>query len=120
MRLCRDAPLGEGLRRLGQATFSTVLASHVGRSILGALGEDVEAIVLSAPKVLRLLVNVGEFSTEKVDFRTFLVRARGFPGFLETFQIGALEGALAHCHENARLRVALEDLGTGVVEVRLV
>jgi hypothetical protein len=97
-----------------------VLCSHIGRSILGAVGQDVEAIVLSAPKVLRLLANIGEFSAEKIDFRTFVIRVRRFPAFLETFQIGVLEGAVAHCGERARLRLALEDLGTGTVEVRMI
>ncbi len=118
-RLYPDVPCGEGLRRIGQGTFGSVLGSHIGRSILGALGQDIEAIVLSAPKVLRLFVNFGEFSAEKVDFRTYFLRTRQFPAFLETFHIGVLEGALVHCNERARLRVALDDLGTGIVEVRL-
>ena len=112
-------PLGEGLRRVGQTMFDAVLATHIGRALFGILGRDVEPILLTGPKAFKVMLNLGKVTAEKTSFRTFTFHAKGFPAFLETFQIGVLEGVLRHCGERGRIRIALEDLGTGVVELRL-
>jgi eukaryotic-like serine/threonine-protein kinase len=111
--------LGEGLRRIGQTTFEAVLATHIGRALFGILGRDVEPILLTGPKAFKLMINLGQMTAEKSSFRTFTFRAQGFPVFLETFQVGVLEGVLRHCGERGRIRIALEDLGTASIELRL-
>jgi len=112
-------PLGEGLRRLGQGTFDSVLGTHMGRSVLGILGPDIEKILLAAPKALKHLVNFGKVTSEKAGAHTYLFRVRELPAFLETFQVGVIEGALRHCRAQAKIRVALDDLATGLCEVRI-
>jgi uncharacterized protein (TIGR02265 family) len=111
--------LGEALRRVGQTTFEAVLATHIGRALFGILGRDVEPILLTGPRAFKLMINLGQITAEKTSFRTFMFQAQGFPAFLETFQIGVLEGVLRHCGERGRIRIALEDLGTATVELRL-
>ncbi len=111
--------LGEGLRRVGQGTFDAVLATHIGRALFGILGRDVEPILLTGPRAFKVMINLGQVTAEKTSFRTFTFQARGFPAFLETFQVGVIEGVLRHCGERGRIRIALEDLGTGTVELRL-
>ena len=111
--------LGEGLRRLGQTAFDTVLGSHVGRSLFGILGSDVAEVFLAGPKAMKLLVNFGRFSCEKLGAHTFVFRAREYPAFLETYQIGVIEGALRHCRASGRIRVGLDDLANGLMEVRV-
>ncbi len=111
--------LGEGLRRLGHSIFDAVLATHVGRSIFGVLGRDVEPILLAGPKAFGLMVNVGQVTVEKTGPRTFVFHARDLPVFLETYQIGVLEGVLRHCGERGRVRVAVEGLAHGTLELSL-
>ena len=111
--------LGEGLRRLGQTAFDTVLGSHVGRSIFGILGADVGEIFLAGPKAMKHLVNFGRFSCEKAGAHTFVFRVREYPVFLETYQLGVIEGILRHCRATARIRVGLDDLASGLIEVRV-
>jgi uncharacterized protein (TIGR02265 family) len=112
-------PLGEGLRRLGQNTFDLVLGTHMGRSVLGILGPDIEKMLLAAPKALKHLVNFGKVTSEKAGAHTYLFRAKELPAFLETFQVGVIEGALRHCRAQGKIRVALDDLATGLCEVRI-
>jgi eukaryotic-like serine/threonine-protein kinase len=111
--------LGEGLRRLGQTTFDAVLATHVGRSLFGILGRDVEPILLTGPKAFKVLVNMGQVMAEKTSPRTFTFRAEGFPGFLETLQVGVLEGVLRNCGEHARVRIAVHTLAQATLELSL-
>jgi uncharacterized protein (TIGR02265 family) len=112
-------PLGEGLRRLGQTAFETVLTTHIGRALFGILGRDVEPILLTGPKAFKLMVNVGLISAEKTSFRTFTFSAHDFPAFLETYQVGVLEGVLRHCGERGRIRIAVEDLAHATIELHL-
>ena len=111
--------VGEGLRRVGQTAFDTVLGTHIGRSFFGILGPDVEKVFLAGPKAMSLLVNFGRFSCEKGGAHTFVLRAREYPAFLETYQMGVIEGALRHCRATGRIRIELDDLSNILVEVRV-
>ncbi len=66
-----------------------------------------------------MLLSTGQVSAEKTAYRTFTFRASQFPGFLETFQVGVLEGVVRHCGERARISIALDDLATATIELRL-
>ena len=112
-------PLGEALRRIGQTTFDTVLVTHIGRSFFGILGADVEKIFLASPKAMKLLVNFGRFTCEKSGGHTFVFRARDYPVFLESYQVGVIEGALRHCRATGRIRIAVDDISNGLAEVRV-
>ena len=111
--------VGEGLRRVGQTAFDTVLGTHIGRSFFGILGPDVEKVFLAGPKAMSLLVYFGRFSCEKGGAHTFVLRAREYPAFLETYQMGVIEGALRHCRATGRIRIELDDLSNILVEVRV-
>jgi uncharacterized protein (TIGR02265 family) len=112
-------PLGEGLRRSGQAMFDALLNTHVGRSVFGVLGRDVDLVLLAWPKAHSLLVNTGEIIAEKTGYRTFTFRATRVHPFLETFHVGLVEGAVRHCGERCRISIALDDLTDGTIELRL-
>ena len=109
--------VGEGLRRLGQTTFDAVLGTHIGRALFGVLGRDLDRILLMGPRAFKLMLNVGQVHAEKTAPRTFTFRAAGLPAFLETYQVGVLEGVLRHCGEHGRVRIALQDLGAATVEL---
>jgi uncharacterized protein (TIGR02265 family) len=113
-------PLGEGLRRLGQGAFEVVMGSQIGRAIFGVLGREVEPLFLRGPKAFKLLLGVGEVTSEKIAHRTFRFHARNLPGFLETYQVGVVEGVLRHCGEKARVLIAVQDVANAILEVQLV
>jgi uncharacterized protein (TIGR02265 family) len=113
-------PLGQALRRVGQAAFDTVLGSHVGRTVFGVLGDDVERLLLRWPKAYELFYGFGEVTVETSGPGLFTMRARRFPVFLETYQIGVLEGALRDCRARGQVRVALESPADATFEIDLV
>ncbi len=112
-------PLGEALRRIGQTAFDTVSTSLVGKTLFGVFGRDLEPLLFTGPRAYKLFLSVGEVLVEKAGPRTFRFHARALPGFIETYQVGVVEGLLRHCGVRGRLRVALEGLDRGLVELEL-
>jgi uncharacterized protein (TIGR02265 family) len=111
--------LGEGLRRLGHSAFEAVMTTQIGRALFGILGTEVEPILLAGPKAYRVMLNVGTVSVEKTGPRSFAFRARDLPAYLETFQVGVLEGVLSHCKERGTIRIAIEDPANATLELEL-
>ena len=112
-------PLGDAVRRLGQTALDVVLASQIGRALFGVLGRDAEPIFLRGPKAFKLLISTGEVTAEKLSERTYRFRARNLPLFLETYQVGVIEGVLRQCGERGRILIALEDLSTATLHVEI-
>ena len=112
-------PMGQALRRLGQMACDTVLETQIGRALFGAFERDLGWMLVQAPKAYKLLVNFGEVSTQKVGPRSFVLRAQHFPAFLETYQVGVLEGVLRHCGVRARMRIATDGLAAATLELEL-
>jgi len=112
-------PLGEGLRRLGQTAFETVSASLVGKTLFGAFGRDVATILLNGPRAFRLFLNFGDVTAEQTAPGRFLFHAFYLPLFLDTYQVGVLEGVLRHAGVEGRVRVASEALDHATAEIVL-
>jgi uncharacterized protein (TIGR02265 family) len=112
-------PPGEGLRRIGRRAFDVVLDSHVGRTVFGAFGADIDLLLLQGYKSYRLLIGVGEVSCEKVAPREFVLRAREMPLFLETYQVGVLEGVLGHCGRTGEVLVEMDGLASSTLWLRV-
>ena len=112
-------PLGQALRRAGQAAFEMVLQSHIGRTLFGVLDRDVERLLGRWPKAYELLFNFGEVTSVVTGPGLFILRAERFPVFLETFQVGVLEGALRHCGAVGRVRLALHSLADATFEIEV-
>jgi uncharacterized protein (TIGR02265 family) len=70
-----------------------------------------------APAAYRATLGFGSLEAEEVGHREYHVRFRDRPILIETYQVGVIEGAFRHVNEQARIRVALDDLANGVVEV---
>ncbi|MFT3764941.1 MAG: DUF2378 family protein [Minicystis sp.] len=113
-------PLGQALRRLGQAAFETVMSSHIGKTLFGVLGHDLERLLLQWPKSYELFFGFGRVTVEKSGPGLITMRAQRFPVFLETYQVGMLESALRRCRATGRVRVVLESLSDAAFEIDLV
>jgi uncharacterized protein (TIGR02265 family) len=111
--------IGEGLRRLGQTAFDAVLTTQIGRALFGILGREIEPILLAGPKAFKVMINVGHVTAEKKGPRTFVFHAREMPAFLETYQVGVLEGVVHHCGERGKIRIALDDPSNATLELEL-
>jgi serine/threonine-protein kinase len=112
-------PVGEALRRLGHRALDVILESHIGRTLFSALGSDPEPFILQGPRAYRLLIPVGEMTSEKIGPGEFRVRVRDMPLFLETYQVGVLESILRRCRASAEVRVALDSLASGTFAIHI-
>ena len=110
---------GDAIRYLGQTALDVVLSSPIGRTLLGVEGRDVEQLFLRGPRAYKLLLGVGEVTSEKVSLRVFRFHVRNFPAFLETYQVGVLEGILRHCGKTGQVRIALDDVANATLEVEI-
>jgi uncharacterized protein (TIGR02265 family) len=112
-------PLGEGLRRVGRRAFDVVLDSHIGRTLFGVFGADIDLLLLQGSRSYKLLVGAGEVTCEKVAPREFVLRARDMPLFLETYQVGVLEGVLGHCGRTGEVLVEMDGLASATLWLRV-
>jgi uncharacterized protein (TIGR02265 family) len=112
-------PIGEALRRIGHRTLDLVLDSHIGRTLVGVFGADPEPLLLHGAKAYGLLLSFGEVTCTKSGPGEFIVRAERLPLFLETYQVGVLEGMLAHARARADIAIDLHALDAATLRVRL-
>jgi len=108
--------VGEGIRLLGRGTYDSFLDSQVGRVVFGALGVDAHMILKYGSKSFQIALNFGKHWNERIDEHTWHSHYEGLPIFIETHQVGILEGMLQRCGAKGRVRVAMTDLATAVVE----
>ncbi len=112
-------PMGEGLRLIGRGAFDVVMESQIGRALLSVLSRDLDGLLKRGPRVYKQMLSEGEMVTEQVSFRAYVFHIKKLPLFLETYQVGALEGVLAHCGATGQILIQLDDLGTGRIELEL-
>jgi eukaryotic-like serine/threonine-protein kinase len=112
-------PLGEALRRIGQTAFRTASSSLVGKTLFGVYGKDVEPLLLTAPRAFRVFRNFGDATIEKTGPKAFRLTVRALPLFLETYEVGVVEGVLQHCEVEGRVRILVEALDRATLELEL-
>lgn len=112
-------PLGEALRRLGQRALAVVLDTQLGRTILGGSGHSLETTIERGTRAYRLLVGFGRLEVKQISATEYHFHAVDLPLFLETHQVGVIEGVLAHAGAPAGLWIDLRSLSEAVFVVRL-
>lgn len=108
---------GRALRLLGATTYEAVLGTHLGRVIFAVLGLDIEAVLMAGPRAYKLAVSIGEVKAIKAGPRYVRYEYRDFPSFIETQQVGVIEGAMQHYRIEPRLEVEMSDLANGTIHV---
>lgn len=89
-----ELPIGEGLRRIGHQAYDTFLDSHLGKVVFGAFGRAFHLIAKHGDKGWALSINFGRIAVEELGPRHFRYHFSDMPIFLETHQVGAVEGAM--------------------------
>ncbi len=116
-RLYPRMPLGEALMNIGKTSFSTFLASHLGRVLVLAVGDAVGPVLGLAPRAYPLVMNFGSIVVEKAEPRRVVTLCRNFPGFIETYQVGTVYGVLEHFAVAGTVRAAMTDIANGRLEI---
>ena len=110
-------PLGDAVRLMGRRAYVTMLSSHAGRVLLMSIDHDVERVFLISPKAYKLVLNFGRFQSERIAERHVRINFSGFPGFLETYQVGVVEGVFEHFKIRGEVTLALTDIANGAFDV---
>lgn len=92
-----ELTLREGLRRLGQNVYPTLLQSMIGRVVFGAFGGDVYAIMKLVPKGYAVASKTGRVEVREISDDHALIACEEFYGFYDCYHIGVIEGAILAC-----------------------
>lgn len=109
--------VGEGLRELGRHAYDVIFENPLGKLLFGPFGFDLEQVFAHAGLGYRLGLGFGTIRSERVASQHFQVTFEGFPTFLETFNVGVLEGSGAHYGDKVTVRVKLDGLANAVMKV---
>jgi Protein of unknown function (DUF2378) len=111
-------PLAEALRRVGRLIYSDLLASAWGKIVFGLLGRDIESILRLGPRGYEFMegsrvtytkLGEGHF---RYDFDPCYL-------WIDSFQVGVIEGAASFVHKKTEINVSLKSRYTGSLECRL-
>jgi uncharacterized protein (TIGR02265 family) len=109
---------GEGLRRLGRGGYEALLGSQVGQVVFGIFGRDFERVVQMGARGYEVSLNFGSLQVERVGPRCARYHYRRRPIFLETYQVGIIEGAMRTCGVEGEVLVHLDSIEEGTLEIR--
>lgn len=116
--IVRPGRVGDGLRELGRHTYDTIFESALGRVLFGPLGFDLGQVVAHVNLGYRLGLSFGKVSSERLDESHYRVTFRDMPTFLETYNVGVIEGAILHYRAEPQVLIELKDIGHAVMDVR--
>lgn len=92
-----ELPIGGALRKVGNASYDAFLKSHVGRVVFGVFGANFSMVARVGMKGWQVSMNFGKVSLESIGDHHACYRFEGMPIFLETVQLGVIEGAMWAC-----------------------
>jgi uncharacterized protein (TIGR02265 family) len=111
-------PVGEGLRRLGRSSYVALLKSQLGRVVFGALGSDMRRVLEMGARAYPMVLNFGKVDVEVLGSDRLRYHFRDLPAFLETYQVGVIEGAMQVCGFEGQVRISIKNLGNAILDVR--
>ncbi len=110
-------PLGGPVRRLGRSGYEALLQNQVGKVLFGVFGRDFEQIVKMGARGWAVSVNFGEVRVESVGANHVRYHFQAMPGYLETYQVGIVEGAMNVCGVEGEVEVELRDLANATFDI---
>lgn len=111
-------PPGEGLRRLGQGAYDALLDNHIGRVVFGVFGKNFGLIARMAAKGWGVSMNFGNVRVEDRGGHHVQFLFVGMPAFLETLQVGVVEGAMNACGVRGAVNVKMRGLQNATFDIR--
>jgi uncharacterized protein (TIGR02265 family) len=109
---------GDGLRMLGRHAYDAVFLNPLGKVLFGPMGFNLEQVLAHAGLGYRLGLNFGRVESRRVGDGHFQVEFTGMPTFLETYNVGVIEGAIAHYHCKPVVKVAMDGWAKMLLDAR--
>ena len=108
----------EGLRRLGWSSYETFVQSAVGRIVFGNASRDPMDVAKLAAKGYRHAASEGDALLHVVADNHVLLHLTKVWNFPDAYQVGAVEGALAHLGYRGEVRVFNIATAEAVLDIR--
>jgi uncharacterized protein (TIGR02265 family) len=108
-----------GLRHIGRTQYATFADSLPGRLTFGLLRNNADRVISLGAKAWNMSGIPGEVFSESVGDRHYRYHFAGYPAeIVETLGVGAIEGALAECHEVPRILFGYSDPMHAVLDIQ--
>lgn len=98
-------PVRAGLRRLGHSMFPTFSRSMVGKVVFSVAGGDLLRSLPLYPKIWSIISNHARAEVDELQDGRVVIRQRNVWDFVDSFQLGSLEGGMQVFGKRARVRV---------------
>jgi uncharacterized protein (TIGR02265 family) len=98
-------PVRAGLRRLGRSMYATFVESMVGKVVFSVAQGNIMSALPLYPKIWSIVSNHGTAEIDELTPGRVVVRLRNVWDFLDSFQLGALEGGVAFFGVHADVKI---------------
>jgi uncharacterized protein (TIGR02265 family) len=109
--------LREGMRRVGHDVYPAFASTLVGRVLFAAVGKDVFSMLQAGTKAYSMSASVGTVEILDSAERSALLLFRDIYNFIDSYQVGILEGAFSVLGLTPIIRMKLDGLTSGLFEV---
>jgi len=100
-------PIRAGLRRLGRTMYATFVESMVGKVVFSVAAGNVMQALPLYPKIWSVVSNHGTAAVDELRPGRVVIRLRHVWDFVESFELGALEGGMSFFGVDADVKVAV-------------
>jgi uncharacterized protein (TIGR02265 family) len=117
-----ELPIRQALRKIGRAAVGVFMHSTLGKAMLGGLTQPETTLRALAGMVRAYTTSLGKptphVEVREVDDTACIVTLSDFWLFIDSHQVGILEGVCRACGVRGDMRVAMEGASRGQIECR--
>lgn len=100
-------PIRAGLRRLGRSMYATFVESMVGKVVFSVAAGNVMRALPLYPKIWSVISNHGTAEVDELTPGRVVIRLRHVWDFVDSFEVGALEGGMSFFGIDADVKIAV-------------
>ncbi len=111
--------IGEGLREIGRSVFPRLAQTLIGRMLFGALGRNVNRVLMVAPAGWKICENFGDVRAVQLGPQHIRYTYTDHPiELIETIYVGSIEGAAPRFDVEIELGIALDGPRRTLLDIR--
>jgi uncharacterized protein (TIGR02265 family) len=112
-----DLPQGAAVRAFGRTALQAFLQSRAGRLMFDLVSPTLADALSRAPSAYRIISNAGSIRFVRQGPTVGDIVFEGFPGCLESYQVGIVEGVCEHYRQPVSITCSFPTLVDGTIRV---
>lgn len=108
--------VGDGVRRLGRSAYEAPLQARIGKLLFAVVGKDFARVASLGVRGWKISASFGKVRFESLGEGHAAYHFSDFPAFIDTYQVGVVEGAMSACRVDGEVWVKLDGPGDGTLE----